>query len=129
MPGITLDISGIQNAQARNLRRIAAIRPGGAFEREIQLLAFETHRVAVAYTHVDTGSLRASQRIDYLGRRARIYLDPYAINPRSGRRPATYGPYENARGGSHAFYDLTLQDLRSRVNMTYRTITMAIVNP
>jgi len=128
MPSITCDIRGIQEAQARNLRRIAAIRPGGAFEAEIQTLAIETHRVAVVYTHVDSGSLRGSQRIELQGRRARIYLDPGAVNPRTNRRPAEYGVYENARGGSHAFYDLTLQDMRSRLPRTYRNITMAITN-
>src|SRR5574341_1622852 len=99
-------ITGIQEAQAANLRLIAAARPEGGLGRAVQYAATAVHRYAVMITHVITGALRASHRIRLAGAaRAEIYLDPTATNPRTGERTAEYGPAEHARGGSHAFYE------------------------
>jgi hypothetical protein len=48
------------------------------------------------------------------GLRGRIYLDPSAINPRTGQKPAVYGYYENKRGGEHAFYDRTVEEFEQK---------------
>lgn len=106
--GLHMTIAGIQEAQARHLRMIAALRPGGALSRVIYLATVEAHRYAVLITHVDTGALRASHRISFDANRMRgeISIDPATVNPR-GERPAEYGPEEHARGGSHAFYRRT----------------------
>lgn len=37
-----------------------------------------------------------------------VYLDPTAVNPRTGRRTALYGGYEHERGNEHAFYERTV---------------------
>lgn len=105
-------ITGVQEAQAANLRRIAALKPGGAFGQAIQYAAATLHRYAVGITHVDTGTLRASHRIrmESGGLRAVIYIDAGAVNPRSGQRASVYGPHEHARGGSHAFYARTVSE-------------------
>lgn len=103
-----LTIKGIQESQARNLRRIAALRPNSTFGRVIRDATIRAYRYAEAITHVDTGSLRASHRMQVQGLRGRIYLDPSARNPRSGLPVSVYGPYEHARGGSHAFYHRTV---------------------
>lgn len=39
-----------------------------------------------------------------------VYLDPTAVNPRTGQRTAEYGAHEHDRGGSHAFYERTIAD-------------------
>jgi hypothetical protein len=104
---IGVDIANIQDEQDRNLRRIAALQPGGELGEAVQLAGIRVHRYVVAITHVDTGALRAAHRLDYQedGGEAlvRIYIDPSAVNPHD-QLPSEYGPYEHDRGGEHAFY-------------------------
>lgn len=111
-------IRGVQEAQRENLKMVRAVSPSGGLGRAIQYLAEAAHRFAVSVTHVDTGALRASHRLQYQGAsRWLLYLDPNAANPRSGARTSVYGPVEHARGGEHAFYDRTLDagpDLANR---------------
>lgn len=102
-----ITIRGIQEAQKANARYIANLNPGGALGRAVQYATIETHRYATSLTHVKTGALRASHRMQTYGLRGRIYLDPTAQNPKTRERTAMYGPIENARGGSHAFYERT----------------------
>lgn len=102
---VKLSITGLQEAQQRNLEAIVALTPAGALGRAIQYGSLEAHRYAVAVTHVDTGSLRASHRVEVSGVRGRIYIDPAARNPRNATPPHEYGVYEHRRGGSHAFYE------------------------
>lgn len=101
---VKLTITGLQQAQQKNLMRIAALRPGGALSQAIQYGALEAHRAAVTITHVDTGALRASHRVTVSATRGVISIDPGATNPRSGERVAEYAVLEHRRGGSHAFY-------------------------
>ena len=102
---VNLTITGLQEAMDLNLRAIAALQPQGALGRAVQVGTTMAHRAAVAITHVDTGALRASHRMEVKSTRGRIYIDPSARNPRSGQLTAVYGFFEHERGGSHAFYD------------------------
>jgi hypothetical protein len=99
-------IEGIRDAQQKNLRRVAMLQPGKLTGRLSQYMAVHAHSYATEITHVQTGSLRASHRIDpdFASGRAAIYIDPGAVNPETGERPAVYGIEEHARGGDHAFY-------------------------
>lgn len=107
---VKLTITGIQEAQAKNNRVIASLRPDGALGRAVQYGTTAAHRYAVGVTHVDTGSLHASHRMEITGLRGRVYIDPSARNPRSRQRTETYGPYEHERGGEHAFYQRTINE-------------------
>lgn len=107
-------IKGIQEAQAVNAKMIARLQPNGEVAQKIKDLTISAHRYAVSITHVLTGSLRASHRMELKGLRGRIYLDPQAVNPRSGQKPAVYGFYENKRGGEHAFYDRTVEEFEQK---------------
>ena len=105
---ITFDtsISGLQAAQARNLRRIAGFQPSGKLGQIVKDATLAMLRYVIQITHVwiyKGGGLRASHRADLSGLHGMIYIDPGAVNPR-GQMPAIYGPYEHARGGAHAFY-------------------------
>lgn len=104
-------IEGIQELQAYNIRAIAALEPTGAVGEAIQHGTAALHRRAVIYTHVVTGSLRGSHRMDIeaRGMRGVISIDPRTVNPRSRQKPVEYGPIEHARGGSHAFYELAIE--------------------
>lgn len=107
-------IKGLQEAQQRNMRRVAMFRPNGKIAQAIKRLTTGTHRYAVGITHVDTGSLRASHRMEVSNDRGRIYISPSAVNPRSKQRPAVYGVYEHQRGGSHAFYKRAVDEYGAR---------------
>lgn len=110
-----LSIRGIQEAQQANLELIASLKPGGALGRAIQYGTIEIHRYAVAITHVKTGALRASHRIELSGLRGRVYIDPATVNPRTGQKPSLYGVTEHRRGGSHAFYERTYHEAGRRI--------------
>jgi hypothetical protein len=107
---VKITIEGLQEAQDDNAKRIAALKPDGLLGQVIKDATVEAHRYAVAITHMDTGTLRASQRMKIKGRRGEIFIDPGARNPRSKTPPAEYGRYEHGRGGSHAFYDRTVSE-------------------
>lgn len=113
-----LSIKGIQEAQAANNRSIAALKPRGEFGRAIQYMTAALHSYAIRITHVDTGSLKGSHRMKMKLKqpiRGIIYIDPASVNPRSKQRPARYGVYEEARGGSHAFYTRTEKEAGPKV--------------
>lgn len=106
-----LGIQGIQEAQEANARVIAALKPSGKFGEAIRWGTMAAQRYAVSITHVwieKGGGLRASHRmaVDLDALRGTVYIDPDSVNPR-GQKPSVYGPYEHARGGSHAFYERT----------------------
>lgn len=114
---MTITIRGLQKAQAMNARAIAAVSPEGAMGEALQIGTAALHRYAVSITHVDTGSLRASHRmmIDWSQTRGRVYISPSARNPRSFQKPSVYGVYEHDRGGSHAFYERTANEVGSEI--------------
>lgn len=103
-----LTIKGLQQAQQANLKAITALSPDGGVSRVLQKMTAEVHSAAVKVTHVDTGALRASHRID-LKRKAtsgRIHISPTAKNRRTGELVSRYAKAEHDRGGDHAFYDI-----------------------
>lgn len=113
---VDMTVTGIEELQDANLRKIAALKPRGPFGRMVKFIGTALHRYSVSITHVDTGTLKASERLDLdldLGR-ATIFLDPTAVNPRSGDRASEYGVDEHARGGTHAFFARTLRERGKR---------------
>ena len=145
---INLTITGLQERQDQNLRSIAALRPDGEFGEAVREAVTMLHRYAVSITHVGRykqsksghwyydkagpgvggGALRASHRMEVAGLYGRVYIDPAATNPRTGTRTGLYGIYENARGGSHAFYDRTISEYGDVVmNRVGRRVAFAVV--
>lgn len=110
-----MTIEGLQRLQDANVRMIAALEPRGALGEAVRYATAGAHRYAVYVTHVDTGALRASHRMQVVGVRGRVYLDPTGKNPRSRQRTAVYGLYEEARGGRHAFYRRTIEEAGPRL--------------
>ncbi len=97
-----IHITGLQRAQRRNLKRIAALSPQGYLGLAVRNAAAETHRALTNYTPWDTGALRASRRIKFaetaIAAQARVFTDPQATNPRGGCPPAIYDAFLHARG-------------------------------
>jgi len=131
-----LSIEGIQEVQARNVRRIAALKPTGAAGQAVKNAIIQLHRYAVSITHVGRyaqtasgrytwakppkpgrggGALRASHRMRVNGLDGAVFIDKSSRNPLTGNKPVEYGVYENARGGEHAFYDRTVGEIGDRV--------------
>ena len=114
---VKLSLTGIQEAQERNLRRIAALKPEGAAGEAVRDALIALQRYAVQVTHVGKyvggGALKNSHRIEVNGAEGKVYIDPSSVSPRRGASkamPVEYGVYENARGGEHAFYDRTVNE-------------------
>ena len=99
--GQGLSIQGLQRAMERNLRRIAAMKPGGVRGQAVQYGASEFDRVLKVVTPVDTGSLRASRRITFEASvpRAQVFTSASSYNPRSRTPPIEYDVYLHAHGG------------------------------
>ena len=111
---VTMTIDGLRKAQDVNKRRIVKMRPKG-LSRVIQIATLELHRLATIATPVDTGSWRASHRIKLEPTRGIVFVDPTALNSRTGGRVIDYASeYENA-GGRYAVYKNTAQQHGSRV--------------
>lgn len=125
---VTKTITDIQRAQRLNNQAIAALRPDGAFGRAVQIVTAKLHRFMVSITHVDTGALKGSEWMEINMPRlsGRIFINPSFRNPRSGQRPADYGPIENARGGEHAFFDRTLNEAQTVLGEGVRVIQRGI---
>ena len=132
-PQYTLE--GAQEVQARNLRRIANLRPEGAAGEAVRDAAVALHRHAVQITHVGKyvggGALKNSHRMSVSDLEALIYIDPNVVSPRRGKRkykPAIYGVYEHERGGEHALYDRTIDEIGGQVKaQAVKHITEAVI--
>lgn len=110
MTRFTGSIKGLQQAQAANVRLMAALTPEGALGEAVRYALTSAHRFATANTVVDTGSWRASHRMLMQKLRGRLFVDPAAASPRGGR-PADYGPAHEARkGGRYAVYKRTVEE-------------------
>ncbi|MBU6361166.1 MAG: hypothetical protein KGS46_14220 [Chloroflexi bacterium] len=118
---IQADIRGLQQAQAAMNRRIAELKPAGALGQAVKRAGLMIHRYVLGITHVDTGALRASHRIEINGTKGKIYIDPNARNPRTGAKTAAYGAVEHARGGAHAFYTRTKHEYGDEVVRAVKT--------
>lgn len=122
-----LTIEGIQEAQMANLRIVANMKPDGALGRMVQYVTAIAQRFAVSITHVDTGALKASHRINVRGYRGEIYVDSSSVNPRSLVPVREYAGDEHSRGGEHSFYQRTYEQADRFVNEAaqsfYRDVT------
>lgn len=106
---LKIEIEGLKEAQAANVRRIQALKPSGKLGGVVRDALVWAHRYLVSITHVDTGAYQASQRVEVEGAEGRLFVDPNARNPRSKTPPVEYSVYEEARGGGHAAYARTVR--------------------
>jgi len=92
----------------------------GAFSQLVRETLEEMRDYAEAITHIYTGALASSHRVDYDAnhQRGEVFVDPNVMQHRA-RRPArsvaSYAAAEHARGGSHAFYQRTLDEFGESV--------------
>ena len=99
---VSLQINSMHEKAA--LLIIANLKPSGGFGRAVKHLTVGGHAYAQRITDVDTGGLKAAHRMKVKGLRGAVFL---AGGTGPSGSPREYGPYEHARGGSHAFYERT----------------------
>ena len=104
-----VSIQGIQQTQAQLNRLAANNSPDSVVAAAVEGATQAAHRYAVYVTHVDTGALKGAHAYTVRGAHGEVYINPRAQRS-DGARPANYGPYEHARGGTHAFYDRTVSE-------------------
>ena len=104
-----MNVEGLREAQEALRRAERYVSGAEGMQRVIGEAAMRAHRYAVSITHVNTGALKSAHRMRLGSRHAEIYIDPGARNE-YGDRPSQYGPIEEARGGSHAFYRRTIDE-------------------
>lgn len=87
----------------------------GLFRDYLSELLRKARDYAEAVTHVDTGALASAHRWEYDSHRmtGRLSIDRRIAYARGStvQWPYFYGPHEEGRGGSHAFYSLTYQNV------------------
>lgn len=102
-------VQGYEQIQAANRQLLDAMRPSGALGQAVLYGAQQLAKGTTARVHVDTGTYKASQTADVRGLVGTVYTASNR-NPKSGAAASAYGPYEEARGGSHAAYATTFKD-------------------
>ena len=102
-------VQGLEKIQAARLRLIQEMQPDGALGKAVVYGTLAMQKGLVSRIHRDTGTYAAAQITNVHGLVGRIYTGAYR-NPRSGQSASAYGPYEEARGGSHAAYGTTYRE-------------------
>jgi len=105
---MTITVRGYEEIQAANMRILEGMKPDGALGRAVLYATRALQQGTASRAHRDTGTLAASQMAEVQGLQGRVYTADNA-NPKSGDLASVYGPFEEARGGDHAFYNQTME--------------------
>ena len=99
---VKVEVEGLKEAQDRLTRLAQRLGSGAGVEAIMARAMLRAHRYATMIVHVDTGRLKNS------------------LFPRLSRAPNTiyavvgtnvvYAPFEHARGGTHAFFQRTIDE-------------------
>lgn len=110
----TVTIQGLPGLQtiARQMRDTAL--PSGALGKAVAAATQAYAQGTARNAHRDTGTMAGAQTAEVSGLMGRVYTAS-ASNPRTGQAASTYAPYEEGRGGPHAFYNTTYQQDTPRI--------------
>ena len=111
---MNITVQGLPGLQAitRQIRETAL--PSGALGQAVTEATAAYAQGTASRAHRDTGTMVGAQTAEVSGLMGKVYTAS-ATNPRSGQSASTYAPYEEARGGSHAFYNATFQQDTLRI--------------
>ena len=111
---LTVTIQGLPGLQtiARQLRDTAL--PSGALGQAVAQATQADAQGTARNAHRDTGTMAGAQTAEVSGLMGRVYTAS-ASNPKTGQAASTYAPYEEGRGGPHAFYNQTYQQDTPRI--------------
>lgn len=102
-------VQGYEQLQVAAQKLLEAVKPSGGLGKAVVYATGEYQKGVQGRAHVDTGTYKSSITPDVQGLTGRVYTAANR-NPRSGASASTYGPYEEARGGSHAAYGATYRE-------------------
>ena len=110
----TVTIQGLPGLQtiARQLRDTAL--PSGALGQAVAQATQAYAQGTARNARRDTGTMAGAQTAEVSGLMGRVYTAS-ASNPKTGQAASTYAPYEEGRGGPHAFYNQTYQQDTPRI--------------
>lgn len=110
----SITIQGTQGLPllSRQLRDTALA--GGALGKAVAAATQAYAQGTARNAHRDTGTMAGAQTAEVSGLMGRVYTAS-ASNPRTGQAASTYAPYEEGRGGPHAFYNATYQQDTPRI--------------
>lgn len=97
------------NSHVEELITIFKFSRNSKVDKVIKKINDDAWRYERRVVHKDTRSLYTSMVKSENTWRGEILLDTSVKNPKSKTPPSIYGFYENKRGGSHAFMDLTFE--------------------
>jgi hypothetical protein len=101
-------VKGYQEIQDAERKLLEAMKPSGGLGKAVLYGTTQMQRGTISRVHRDTGTYAASQATTIQGLSGSVYTKPNR-NPKSGLAASAYGPYEEARGGSHAAYGTTFK--------------------
>lgn len=107
-------VQGLEKIQAARLKLLQDMQPSGGLGKAVLYGTLQMQKGLAGRIHVDTGTYKAAQVTNVHGLVGRTYTAAYR-NPKSGTPAGVYGPYEEARGGSHAAYANTFNQDGQRV--------------
>lgn len=90
-----MHVKGLKEAQRAMVNTVAALEPNGPAQAAIQFATLGAHRYMTTIVHVRTGRLKNSLFPEIDGLTGEIITN------------VNYAPYEEARGGPHAFMQRT----------------------
>lgn len=107
-------IRGNKEAQRAMTVAANAVQGQGGLGRAIQFVTLGAMQFAMRVSHKVSGALRSAHIPEFQSgigmARGRVFIDPTAINPMGGKPVDDYAAIEEARGGSHAFYERTVSE-------------------
>ena len=124
MPDLSIEINVSQFRRARDAIAMANDSKTwrGMFRDTVPTMLEELCDYAQEITHRRTGWLARSHVWSYDSHlmKGRIFINPQNVYLEGSqiRWPKVYGPYEHARGGSHAFYQRTVKEHGAAVAIT-----------
>jgi hypothetical protein len=112
-----LNIDGLKAAQQEMMNTVAALEPNGQAQAAIRFATLGAHRDMTTIVHVRTGRLKNSLFPEIDGLTGQIITN------------VNYAPYEEARGGPHAFMQRTQDEAMPKLEeQTMKLFEQAVFN-
>ncbi len=110
----SVTIKGAQGLPVLSKQLRETALPSGALGKAVTYATRTYAEGTARRAHQDTGTMAGAQTAEIQGLMGRVYTAS-TTNPKSRQAASVYAPYEEARGGAHAFYNPTYQQDTPRI--------------